>query len=233
MQHPAGNLAEPAGESPASEAQSPKAASKPGTPRRRLRDLGVALIALEVAVLLWLAVYLLVSDKALVIGFQRRPLEDGWAGGASELIVPVAGVRSDQLRDSWGAARSGGRAHKGVDIMAPRRTPVLAAAAGVIVKRDSNAVAGKALYQRGMDGRTIYYYAHLDGYKLGLKEGDLVRQGDVIAYVGDTGNAAPGNYHLHFAVYTVTDPNRWWRGRDLNPYPLLRDGAKEPDPAER
>lgn len=230
---PIENVGAATGDSLHDEAQSPEAAPEPGTPRRRLRDLGIVLIALQIAVLLWLAVYLLVSDKALVIGFQRRPLEDGTPGGASELIVPVAGVRSDQLRDSWGAARSGGRSHKGVDIMAPHRTPVLAAAAGVIVKRDSNAVAGRALYQRGMDGRTIYYYAHLDSYRQGLKEGDLVRQGDVIAYVGDTGNAAPGNYHLHFAVYTVTDPNRWWRGRDLNPYPLLRDGAKGPDSPER
>jgi murein DD-endopeptidase MepM/ murein hydrolase activator NlpD len=139
----------------------------------------------------------------------------------ARLVIPVAGVRERDLEDSYGAGRSGGRSHKGVDIFAPDGTPVLAAAGGVIVKRTTSALGGISLYHRDADGRTIYYYAHLQRYRAGLKEGDLVRAGDVIAYVGHTGNAPAGNPHLHFAVYTVSDPNRWWRGRDLNPYPLL------------
>jgi murein DD-endopeptidase MepM/ murein hydrolase activator NlpD len=191
--------------------------------RRRpsLRTLATAAALGEIGLLLGLVIYLAVSRRALVLSIVPRE-EIRPADPSPRLLVPVAGVRTDELSDTYGAARSGGRAHKGVDILAPLGTPVLAAAAGVIVQRDSSALGGISLYQRDLDGRTIYYYAHLRRYRAGLKEGDLVRQGDVIAYVGATGNATPGMPHLHFAVYTVTDPNRWWRGRDLNPLPLLR-----------
>jgi murein DD-endopeptidase MepM/ murein hydrolase activator NlpD len=155
----------------------------------------------------------------MVIAFrtpEARP-----AAETPRLIVPVAGVRRQELRDSYGAARSGGRGHLGVDIMARDGTPVLAAATGTIVKRDSSGLGGISLYQRDLDGTTIYFYAHLSRYAAGIKEGDLVRQGDLIAYVGHTGNAQASAPHLHFGVYTVADPNRWWHGRDLNPYLLL------------
>lgn len=194
--------------------------------RRRLtlRTAAIAAALVEVGLLLGIAIYLAVADRALVIAFPRR---DELRGGAdARLTIPVAGVRREELKDTYGAARSGGRAHKGVDIFAARGTPVLAAAAGVVVNRDSNAVGGISLYHRGMDGRTIYYYAHLDGIRAGLKVGDLVRAGDTLGYVGSTGNVS-GSPHLHFAVFTVADPNRWWRGRDLNPYDLLT----EPGPA--
>lgn len=194
--------------------------------RLRAREVAIAAVLVEAVVVTGVSVYLLATDQVVTVGFGPR-VSPTPAESAAKLIIPVAGVRADELRNTYGAARSGGRRHKGVDIKAPRRTPVLAAAEGTLVKRDSNAVAGRALYQRDADGRTIYYYAHLDGYKPGLKEGDLVRQGDVLGYVGDTGNAVPGDYHLHFAVFTVTDPNRWWRGRDLNPYKLLT-GAEQP-----
>jgi murein DD-endopeptidase MepM/ murein hydrolase activator NlpD len=186
--------------------------------------IGVALA--EVGLIAGLAVYLAVSDRVLTIGFPRResvlPAAD-----ASRLMIPVAGVRASELRDTYGAGRAGGRSHKGVDIFAKRGTPVIAAAEGVIVKRDSNAVGGISVYQRGSDTRTIYYYAHLHGYRPGLKEGDFVRRGDVIGYVGSTGNVT-GSPHLHFSVHTVTDPNRWWKGRDLNPYDLLLPAAARP-----
>lgn len=191
-------------------------------PRLTLRRAAIAAALLEVGLLLGIAVYLAVTDRALVIGFPRR--DDLRTAADAGLTLPVAGVRREELKDTYGAARSGGRAHKGVDIFAARGTPVLAAAAGVIVNRDSNAVGGLSLYHRGMDGRTIYYYAHLNGVRAGLKVGDLVRAGDTLGYVGSTGNVS-GSPHLHFAVFTVTDPNRWWRGRDLNPYVLLTDTA--------
>jgi murein DD-endopeptidase MepM/ murein hydrolase activator NlpD len=189
--------------------------------RPSLRQVAISVALGEAALLLGLAVYLVASGRALVIAFPPR--ESVRVEPSPRLIIPVAGVRAAELRDSYGAARSGGRAHKGVDIFAARGTPVLAAAAGVIVKRDSSGAGGISIYERDLDGRTIYYYAHLNGWRAGLKEGDLVRQGDVIGYVGQTGNVS-GNPHLHFAVFTVEDPNRWWRGRDLNPYSLLRDG---------
>lgn len=179
----------------------------------------IAAAVAEAAAGLALLIYLATSGREMVIAF--RPRETRVVAGAPRLIVPVAGVRRQELRDSYGAARSGGRAHLGIDIMARDGTPVLAAASGVIVKRDSSGLGGISLYQRDPDGATIYFYAHLSRYQAGIKEGDLVRQGDVIAYVGHTGNAQASAPHLHFAVYTVTDPNRWWHGRDLNPYPLL------------
>jgi murein DD-endopeptidase MepM/ murein hydrolase activator NlpD len=196
--------------------------------RVRLSFRGVAIGAalVEAGLLLGLLIYLAVSERALVVSFPtRESLRQ--APGRAGLVIPVAGVRAAELKDTWGAARSGGRAHKGIDIFAARGTAVLAAAEGVIVKRDSNGLGGLSIYERGQDGRTIYYYAHLNGYRAGLKEGDLVRQGDVIGYVGSTGNVA-GSPHLHFGVFTVTDPNRWWRGRDLNPYTLLRPSPAPP-----
>lgn len=195
-------------------------------PRLTLRTATIAAALVQVGLLLGLAIYLAATDRVLLVSFPtaeslRR------ANGDAGLVIPVAGVRTEELKDTYGAARSGGRAHKGVDIFAASGTPVLAAAEGVIVKRDSNAVGGISLYERGMDGRTIYYYAHLKAWRPGIKEGDLVRQGDVIGYVGSTGNVS-GSPHLHFAVFTVTDPNRWWRGRDLNPYHLLTESATSP-----
>ncbi len=187
--------------------------------RLSLRTAAIAVALGEGALLLGLVVYLAATGKVLRISVALPEAASPAAG--ARLVIPVAGVREHELADSYGAGRSGGRRHKGVDIFAAEGTPVLAAAGGVIVKRDSNALGGISLYQRDADGRTIYYYAHLQRYRAGIKEGDLVRAGDPIAYVGHTGNAPAGNPHLHFAVYTVSDPNRWWRGRDLNPYPLL------------
>jgi murein DD-endopeptidase MepM/ murein hydrolase activator NlpD len=192
-------------------------------PRLSFRNVVIAAALVQAGLLLGLLIYLAASDRALVVSIPSR--EERWRAEASAgLVIPVAGVRAAELKNTYGAARSGGRAHKGVDIFAAKGTPVVAAAAGVIVKRDSNAVGGISVYQRDLDARTIYYYAHLNGWRAGLKEGDLVRQGDVIGYVGSTGNVS-GSPHLHFAVFTVIDPNRWWKGRDLNPYTLLRPPA--------
>ncbi len=194
--------------------------------RLSFRRVAIGAALVEAGLLLGLLIYLAASDRVLAVSFPtRESLRQG--RGQPALVIPVAGVRTAELKDTWGAARSGGRAHKGIDIFAARGTPVLAAAEGVIVKRDSSGLGGLSIYERGQDGRTIYYYAHLNGYRAGLKEGDLVRQGDVIGYVGSTGNVT-GSPHLHFGVFTVTDPNRWWRGRDLNPYTLLRSSAAPP-----
>jgi murein DD-endopeptidase MepM/ murein hydrolase activator NlpD len=163
-------------------------------------------------------VYLAATGREVVLSVRSKEAQQA---AEREIIIPVAGVRRAELRDSFHAPRSGGRQHLGIDIMAPEGTPVLAAAGGVIVKRDSSALGGISLYERGMDGTTLYFYAHLSRYAPTIDEGDLVRQGDVIAYVGHTGNASASAPHLHFGVYTVTDPNRWWHGRDLNPYLLL------------
>ena len=192
-------------------------------PRRiTWRGAFVAAALVEAAAAVGVVGYLAATGRVLTVAVRAPEGVDVREDG--RLAVPVAGVRREDLRGSFGAPRSGGRAHLGIDIMAPEGTPVVAAASGVIVKRDSSALGGIDLYERGMDGVTIYFYAHLRGYRAGLKEGDLVRRGDTLAYVGQTGNAPVP--HLHFGVYTVTDPNRWWHGRDVDPYPILSAPAR-------
>ncbi len=138
------------------------------------------------------------------------------------LIIPVAGVRADQLVDTFAAARGEGRVHDAIDIIAPHGTPVLAVANGKILKLFQSQAGGTTIYQLSADEKFIYYYAHLDRYAEGLSEGQTVTQGETIAYVGDTGNAGAGNYHLHFSVAVTTNPKRYWEGVNINPYPLLR-----------
>ena len=138
------------------------------------------------------------------------------------LLIPVAGVRPEQLRDTFQESRSQGRSHDAIDIPAARGTPVLAAADGRIVKFFNSERGGITIYQLSADEKLIYYYAHLERYADGLTEGHIARRGEVIAYVGDTGNAGPGNYHLHFSVAIISDPKRYWTGTNINPYPLLR-----------
>ncbi len=188
-------------------------------PRRpTLRQVAIAAALAEALLLVALLVYLAASDRVLVVRFATR--ESLERGGPGRLTIPVAGVRAAELKDSWGDGRSGGRPHRGIDIFAARGTPVVAAAAAIVVRRDSGGAGGRELYLRDLDGRTVYYHAHLDRYRAGLKEGDLVRPGETIAYVGETGNATWA--HLHFGIFTVTDPNSTRSARDLNPYPLLR-----------
>src|SRR5689334_11616726 len=141
--------------------------------------------------------------------------------GPLNLIIPVAGVRSDQLVDTYTESRSEGRTHDAIDIIAPADTPVLAAADGTITKLWQSERGGTTIYQLSADQKMIFYYAHLARYADGLTEGKQVRQGEVIAYVGDTGNAGPGNYHLHFSIAIISDPKRYWEGTNINPYPLL------------
>lgn len=139
----------------------------------------------------------------------------------SQLIIPVTGVRPDQLRDTFSDARAEGRVHDAIDIPAALGTPVVAAADGTIIKLFQSDRGGTTIYQLSSDSRFIFYYAHLDRYAEGLAEGHLARQGETIAYVGDTGNAGAGNYHLHFSIAMVSDPKKYWEGVNLNPYPLL------------
>ena len=141
--------------------------------------------------------------------------------GSLKLIVPVAGVRPEQLLDTFADARSEGRVHDAIDIPAAAGTPVVAAADGEIVKLFQSDRGGTTIYQLSTDRKLIFYYAHLQRYADGLVAGKIVRQGEVIAYVGDTGNAGTGNFHLHFSIAIVADPKRYWEGTNINPYPLL------------
>jgi murein DD-endopeptidase MepM/ murein hydrolase activator NlpD len=155
----------------------------------------------------------------------------GAVAGPSGMLIPVAGIRPEQLSDTFTQARAGGaRVHDAIDIMAPRGTPVVAAAEGTVEKLFfSNGGGGITAYVRSPDRAWIYYYAHLDGYAPGLAEGQQVRQGDPIGFVGSTGNASAAGPHLHFAIMRMSPADRWWQGAPINPYPLLagrRGGAR-------
>ena len=137
------------------------------------------------------------------------------------LLIPVAGVRANQLRDTFNDGRSEGRQHEALDIMAAAGTPVLAAADGKVVRLFQSQKGGITLYQADSSGLYFYYYAHLQRYADGVSEGKDIKRGDVIAYVGDTGNAGAGNYHLHFAISKPLTPGKWSGGAPINPYPFF------------
>ena len=137
------------------------------------------------------------------------------------LLIPVAGIRPEQLQDTYTQSRSAGRTHNSIDIMAPRNTPVIAATDGQVIKLFNSERGGITLYQLGTDNRTVYYYAHLERYADGVTENRFARRGELLGYVGDSGNAGRDNCHLHFSIWLVTDPKRFWDGENVNPYPLL------------
>lgn len=141
------------------------------------------------------------------------------------IIIPVAGVLPQQLTDTFSDARAEGRVHEAIDIPAPAGTRVLAAADGRVVKFHDSVAGGITIYQLSEDGRYFFYYAHLQRRADGLREGDTVARGKEIGYVGNTGNAGAGNYHLHFSITTAPDPKRFWEGVAINPYPVLKGTA--------
>jgi murein DD-endopeptidase MepM/ murein hydrolase activator NlpD len=149
--------------------------------------------------------------------------------GPGGLAVPVAGIAAEQLQDTYTQSRAGGaRVHNAIDIMAPRGTPVVAAAPGTVEKLfHSRGGGGITAYVRSPDRQWIYYYAHLDAYAPGLREGQTISQGDPIGTVGFTGNAKPAGPHLHFAVHRMAEGEDWHEGTPVNPYPLLAgNGAR-------
>jgi murein DD-endopeptidase MepM/ murein hydrolase activator NlpD len=141
--------------------------------------------------------------------------------GPAGLAIPVAGVKANQLVDTFDAARSQGRRHDAIDIMANEGTPVISTADGTVEKLFNSVRGGMTIYVRSRDQHWIYYYAHLSAYAPGLHEGQQVRQGEVIARVGHTGDASAAGPHLHFAINQMAPGERWWNGTAINPYPLL------------
>ena len=139
----------------------------------------------------------------------------------SGLALPVVGIKQNELTDTFDNARGAGRRHDAIDIMADEGTPVIAAADGTIEKLFNSVRGGITIYERSADQKWIYYYAHLSAYAPGLKEGQIVKRGQVIGKVGHTGDASPDGPHLHFAVNSMAPGERWWNGTAINPYPLL------------
>jgi murein DD-endopeptidase MepM/ murein hydrolase activator NlpD len=138
-----------------------------------------------------------------------------------DLLMPVQGVRPAQLLDTYDDARGQGRVHDAIDIMAPQGTPVVAVEDGTIQKLFDSAQGGHTIYQFDAFGELAYYYAHLDRYAAGLTEGMAVKRGDLLGYVGYTGNASPTAPHLHFAIFQLGPEKRWWKGTPINPYHYL------------
>lgn len=148
---------------------------------------------------------------------------EGVVVGPTGLAIPVAGVKAEQLVDTYTQARAGGaRSHDAIDIMAPVGTPVIAAAPGKVEKLFfSQGGGGITAYVRSDDGRWTYYYAHLNSYAPGLREGQRIKRGAPIGTVGATGNANPAGPHLHFAINRMEPGQSWHQGTPINPYPLL------------
>jgi len=137
------------------------------------------------------------------------------------LQIPVAGVNRSQLRDSFSDARGEGRRHEAIDIPAPRATPVVSACDGIVARLFNSRLGGTTLYCFDKTGQFVFYYAHLSGYADGIAERKAIRKGEVLAYVGDTGDAGPGNFHLHFSISKASTPWKWYGGDAIDPYPLL------------
>lgn len=144
--------------------------------------------------------------------------------GNVPLQIPVLNVRPTDLTDTFSDSQRGGkRLHEALDIMAPVGTSVVAAAPGTVEKMFSSDVGGNTVYVRSTDGKTIYYYAHMDGYAEGLKEGQRVRRGQRLGSVGSSGTASEEAPHLHFAILQTTPEAAWWEpATATNPYSLLR-----------
>lgn len=136
------------------------------------------------------------------------------------LIVPIAGLARADVRDMFDEGR-GDHRHEAIDIMAPRGTPIIATDDGVVKKLFTSAAGGLTVYQFDPDEAFCYYYAHLDRYAAGLHEGQQVRRGQLLGYVGSSGNASEDAPHLHFALIRLDPDKRWWSGTYVNPYPLF------------
>ncbi len=161
------------------------------------------------------------TSGGLVPATEHEYLRARW------LMVPVVGVRVRDVPDTYGARRSGNRQHNATDILASRGTAVVSTDAGRIIKLARNTAGGITIYAADPHERFIYYYAHLDRYAEGIADGMTLAKGQLIGYVGTTGNAPANTPHLHFQAMRTRDVKRWWEGEplDVRPY-LVEDGQR-------
>jgi peptidoglycan LD-endopeptidase LytH len=199
-----------------------------------IRALGTAVVTAVLVSAFWVFWYnirtapsdvTLAGQKEVVDPKGAPPVSiaEGVTVGPAGLAIPVVGVKQAELVDTYTQARAGGaRRHDAIDIMAPTGRPVVAAAPGRVEKLFfSQGGGGTSAYLRSDDGRWIYYYAHLSAYAPGLREGQRLRRGAPVGYVGASGNANPAGPHLHFAINRMEPGEKWWQGTAINPYPLL------------
>ncbi len=174
------------------------------------------------------------ADVAAPVAIEREPpspplalpVDTARTAEPLSLGIPVQGKTANDLVDTFTDARSEGRSHDAIDIMAAAGTPVVAVADGYIEKLFTSDRGGLTIYQFEPSGRYAFYYAHLERYAPGLAEQHVIRRGEVIGYVGSTGNARPDAPHLHFAIFVLGPERQWWKGTAINPYPVLRAGAR-------
>ena len=141
---------------------------------------------------------------------------------AQSMVVPVAGLTPKDLVNSFDDKRGQSRQHNAIDIMAPRNTPAIAATSGTIARLHNSAAGGLSVYLRDRTSRFVLMYGHLDSFRPGLKEGDTVRRGEIIGFVGSTGNANALAPHLHFQIMRTENARDWWRGTPINPFLVFR-----------
>ena len=161
-------------------------------------------------------------SSSVVSGGSRTAGTSG-ATPSGHLRMPLDGATIESLKGGFAETRGSDRPHEAVDMLAPRNTPVHAVDGGSIAKLFTSKAGGLTIYQFDPSGRLCYYYAHLERYADGLKDGQTVLQGDVIGYVGTTGNAPPNTPHLHFAVFELNADKHWWQGRAIDPYLVFKD----------
>jgi murein DD-endopeptidase MepM/ murein hydrolase activator NlpD len=152
----------------------------------------------------------------------EQPPSDAPSSLPRGLLVPVSGLSPSKLVDNFNEMHNGHR-HEALDIMAARGTPVVAVDEGNVVKPFNSKRGGLTVYQFDDTQTWCFYYAHLDRYVQGLKEGMLLRKGDILGYVGSSGNASPDAPHLHFTIFKLGPEKHWWQGTPIDPYPLLTE----------
>ena len=198
-----------------------------------VRALGTVLVTAVLTSAVWIFYYNITSAPQVTLAGQKEVVDpkaappvavaEGVTVGPAGLAVPVVGIRTNELVDTFTQARAGGaRRHDAMDIMAPTGRPVVSAAPGTVEKLYfSDGGGGTSAYIRSDDKRWIYYYAHLSAYAPGLHEGQHLLRGAPVGFVGTSGNANPDGPHLHFAINRMEPGERWWQGTAINPYPLL------------
>jgi murein DD-endopeptidase MepM/ murein hydrolase activator NlpD len=204
-------------------AAAPPAAGAPGVPASRIEG-QLPGVPLAEADLSSLDLPLRPSQDLPAADAPPAPADAAAAAGEpGKLLVPVQGVKTAALSDTFEQPRGKQRHHEALDIMAAKGTPVLAVADGKVEKLFQSKPGGTTLYQFDPNGRYAYYYAHLDRYADGIKEGMELKRGQLLGYVGVTGNSDPNAPHLHFAMFELTPEKQWWKGTPVNPFPLMAD----------
>src|SRR5450830_145036 len=196
----------------------PAAPAAPATPPPAAATPPAAGVALPAADLPEVTTPVPVSPAPSTVDMNVKP-------ALGPLLLPVAGVSAKELTDTFNQARGSERRHEALDIVAPKGTPVLAVADGKVVKLFNSKAGGLTVYQFDPSEKYAYYYAHLDSYAPDLKEGQTLRRGQMVGYVGVSGNADPATPHLHFAIFELAAHKKWWQGTPVNPYPYLTETA--------